>query len=204
MVKEYIPFSKNQNNEFKTLKPNIKKIFSKNIFSVVGAVLLIIIVLSVVNWFFGLDIFLAPFETWDVSINPSKILLYAILTIVAVTIFLLIGNYLVTRNVRYEFYQDKLILYKNLFLIFIKSKEIPYQNITKISYNNDSIFNKIFNSGTIVLDLSGMKESKVELEFIDNVTENVKYIQGIVQEFKSIQQAKFTEDYKIGEILGKY
>ena len=54
------------------------------------------------------------------------------------------------------------------------------------------------------LELSGMKESKVELEFIDNVEQTVKYIQSIIQNFRNIQQAQFAEKYKIGKIFDKY
>jgi len=203
MVQPYIKYPQ-EKKKFQTLKPNIKKIFLKNVFKVISAVLLIIIFLFSVNYIFGSDVFLVPFESFDIEVNPTKAILYPIFTVLVITIFLLLSNYAVTRNVRYELYNNKLILYKNMILILTKPKEIPFQNIVKISYNTNDIFDKIFNSGTIVLELSGMKESKVELEFIDNVEQTVKYIQSIIQNFRNIQQAQFAEKYKIGKIFDKY
>ena len=91
----------------------------------------------------------------------------------------------------------------NALLVLINSSEIPYQNVIRISYNNNGIFNSIFDSGTIVLELSGMKENKVELEFIDNVEQITQYIQNIIRKFRSIQQAQFSENYRIGNILNR-
>lgn len=202
MVHEYVQFKKDE-SRFQTLNPKIEKIILKNILIVVGAVLVIFIILLVVNSIVGLDVFLIPFEELGITINPSKIFLNLILTIIIITIFLLGGNYLITRNTRYEFYQDKLIMYKSKIFSF-KPKEIPYQNIVKVLGNTDSIFNKLFNSGTIVLELSGKEEDKVELEFIDNVGDNVRYIQNLIQEWKSIRQAEMAESYKIGRVVERY
>jgi hypothetical protein len=193
-----------QQAQFQTLKPNIKKIFFKNLFSIAGSVALIIGILLVFNWLVGLDIFLVTFEAVGIDIDSYAILLYLILVIVMVSIFLLLGNYLVARNLRYEFHQNKIIVYTNAFLVFINSKEIPYQNIVKISYSYNGIFNKLFDYGTIILDISGMKEDKIQLEFIDNVEQTVQYIQNLMRGFMYTQQAQFTENYKIDNILNRY
>ena len=173
-------------------------------FNIASVVLLIIIILLIFHWQVGLDLFLELFEIFDVSFNPSKIWLYSISLILGVTLLLLLVNYLVVGKLRYEFYQSKLVVYENTFLVFVNPKEIPYPNIVKISYNNDGIFNKVFNSGSIVLELSGMKEDKFKLELIDNIEQNVKYLQSLIQQFKNIQQAQFTENYKINKILDRY
>ena len=106
-------------------------------------------------------------------------------------------------NLRYEFYKDKLIVYKNALLVFVNSKEIPYQNIAKTSYNNNGIFNSLFNSGTIVLELTGMRENKVELQFIDNVEQTMQYIQNLIMESMHLQQQRFMDKNKISNILDK-
>ena len=203
MVQNYIQYPQNQSNQFQTLKPNIKKIFLKNLFTVAGAILLIAIILLVVHFVVGLGIFMAIFETFGINIKPFTIFLYSFSVIIGISIFLLLGNYLVTGNLRYEFYQNKLIAYENALLVFINSKDIPYQNIVRVSYNNDGFFNTIFNSGTIVLELTGMKENKIELEFIDDIERTVQYIQNLIRESISTQQAQFTENYRIGNILNR-
>jgi uncharacterized membrane protein YdbT with pleckstrin-like domain len=178
-------YQENQNKQFQIIRPNIKKIYLRNLFSIIGAVLLIIILLWITNILVGLDVFLVPFETFGDAPTQFEILFYPTLVIVGIILYLLIGNYLVNINVRYEFHEDKIIAYENVLLVFINSKEIPYQNIVRVSYNNNSIFNKIFNSGTIVLELSGMKEDKIKIEFIDNAKEIIQDIQNRICKFNS-------------------
>src|SRR3989338_10847563 len=202
MVQNYIQFPQNK-NQFRVLRPNIKKIHLKNLSTITGIVFLISIILLMLHLSVGLDVFLLVFEAFGITVNPSKVLLSAIVGILAVSALLMLGNYLAARNLRYELYQDKLIIYKNALLVFVNSKEIPYQNIVKISYNNNGIFNSLFNSGTIVLELTGMGENKVELQFVDNIQQTTQYIQNLIREYMNIQQAQFTENYKIGNILNR-
>lgn len=203
MVQTYVKYQQDQNNQFRVLNPNIKKIYLKNLFTVAGAVFLIAGFLLMLHLTIGLDVFLFVFEVFNIEIDPLPLLLFAILGVVSISIFLLLGNFLVAKNTRYEFYQNRLILYKNTLLVFTETKEILYQNIIKITYNKDGIFNSLFNSGTIILELTAMKEGKAELEFIDNIEQTVQYIQKIITEFRNIQQAQFAENYKIGNILNK-
>ena len=86
MVQNYVQYSQTQ-SRFQTLKPNVKKIFLKNLFNIISAVLLVIIVLLIFHWQVGLDFFLDLFEIFGVSLNPSTVLLYLILAIVGITIF---------------------------------------------------------------------------------------------------------------------
>ena len=202
MVQNYIQFPQSQ-NQFRVLRPNIKKIHLKNLSTIASAVFLISIILLTLHFFIGLDIFLLVFEAFNITINPFVVLISAIIGIFAISMSLLLGNYLVARNLRYEFYKDKLIVYKNALLVFVNSKEIPYQNIAKTSYNNNGIFNSFFNSGTIVLELTGMRENKVELQFIDNVEQTMQYIQNLIMESMYLQQQRFMDKNKISNILDK-
>lgn len=203
MVQDYVQYQQDQNKQFRVLKPNIKKIYLKSLFTVGGAVLLMAGFLLMLHLTIGLDIFLFVFEIFEIEIDPPAMLLYASLGVVSISIFLLLANYLVARNTRYEFYQNRLEIHQVIFLVFIVTNEILYQNIVKITYNRDGIFNSLFNSGTIILELTAMKEGKSELEFIDNVEQTAQYIQKIITQFRYIKQAQFAENYKIENILNK-
>jgi len=124
MVQNYIQYPQNQSNQFQALKPNIKKVFLKNLFTVAGGILSLVIILLVLHFSVGLDVFISIFETFDINIKPFTIFLYFFLVIIGISIFLLLGNYLVMGNLRYEFYQNKLITYENAFLVFTNPK--PY------------------------------------------------------------------------------
>lgn len=197
-----------KNSKFQTLKPNIKKIFLKNTFNVLGIALLITIIILLLHFTVGLGIFLIPFESIGVTVDTSRLLLSAISSVFVIIIFILVANYLITQKVKYEFHFDKIIFYENHFL-YLKKKQIPYLNIIKVLYNDEGIFNKLFNSGTIVLELTGMKEAKAELEFIDNVEQNVKYIQNLIKKSRlkhvyPIHDPQFDEAHRIKKILDQY
>ena len=204
MVENYIQNTQNQSNRFQVLKPNIKKLFLKNLSNLIAIVLLIIILLLVINRQVGLGALLIPLETIGISINSSSIISFFILIILGIFVFLLGGNYLVAINSKYEFYSNKLVAHQTAFLIFVKSKDVPYQNIVKVSYNRDGFFDRIFNSGTVVLELTGIKEDRIRMEFLDNAEQTAGYIDSIRRRFASIQQAQFAEDYKMGKIVNRY
>ncbi len=201
---QYIQNPQNQILQYQTLKPNIKKIFLKNFINFFIILFSISIVLFIINLQVGLDVFLLPFKTFGIDISTYSMLLYLISIIIGIFIFLLLVNYLIASNSRYEFNHNKLVLYENVFLVFIKSEEIPYQNIVKVTYNKNGVFNKILNSGTIVLELTGMKEDKIKMEFIDNVEQTAEHIENIRRRFMYIQQAQFTEKYRVDNILNRF
>ncbi|MBI3027050.1 hypothetical protein HYY70_02965 [Candidatus Woesearchaeota archaeon] len=202
-MQDYVEFTPRK-AEVKVLKPNIKKVFLKNLIGVVSFLLLASVILVIFNSLVGLDIFFVIFEVFGIAISQSALLGYMILIILAISALLLGLSYLANANLRYEFYQDKLILYENNLLVFVNSAEIPYKNIVKISYDNSGVFNKIFNSGAVILDTSGIKSNTIKLNFIDNAEQTAQYIHSLISEFASIQQAVFTENYKIGKIVDKF
>jgi len=203
MAENYTQYP-NQRSQFISLKPNLLKIFMQNLSKVFGALSLISIVLLLLNYFVGLDLFLDIFKTFGVEVSPSRLLLNAVLAVIGILVVSAAINYAVTRNIRYEFYQNKIVVHENKFLIAFVSKEIPYQNIVRVSYNNGGISNKLFNSGTISLETTGMKESKIELKHIDNAEQTVKEVQNLIQQFNHQRQGISSEGEKIEKILDDF
>ena len=203
MVKNYIEFQQSR-NVLLTIKPNVNKIFLKNFLNILGITLLVSGILWIINLEVGLQVFLDVLKALGISIDPSSILFYSVMAVLAVSCLLLIGNYLANVNIKYEFYQNKLIAYLNSILVFTNSKNIPYADITRVLFNNKGIFNSMLNSGTIILEMSGTGNERMELKFIDNVENVVQSIQNAIKEFASIQQAQFTENYTIDRIMNRY
>jgi len=201
MVETYVQFPENQktSQEYQVLRPNITKIVIKNAGMIVGIAVLVIGALILLNQTVGLDVFLDIFEMFGIEINTSTLLLYLILAAVGVSVLFIAFKALEMKNVRYEIYQNRLISYMGG--LVTDSKEILYQNIVKITYNKDGLFNSLFNTGTIVLELSGMDIEKLEMEFMDNIEQTVQYIQGVMQQYRNLQQAQFTENYRIDGIV---
>lgn len=187
-----------------TIRPNIRKIFLKNFLTIFGIALLIAGILWFLNLQVGLGVFLEIFEVFGIAVSQPSILHYSILAVVAASCLLLAVNYIVNANSRYEFYQSRLVAYINSGFVFTNSREIPYENVARVGYNNNGIFNSIFNSGTIVLETSGMGSEKMELKFIDDAPQAAQSIQEALQEFQSVKQAQFSENYKIDNLMNRY
>ncbi len=204
MVQDYIQFPQPQQSQPRILKPNMKKIYINDIFKILGSVLFIALLLLVINSTGSLAFFLDIFSAFGINISSSQIFLYFILSISSVTAILLVFSYLSALNIKYEFYNDKLIAYKSSFFIFTNSLEVPYQNIARISLDTKGLFKSLFNSGTVILELSGMKEREIKVQFIDNIPQAVMFIQTRIREHLSARQAQFTENYKIGNIMGRF
>src|SRR3989338_4722905 len=170
------------------LKPNIRKVVLGNLRNVIGAVFLIEMMIFILEWQVGLEIFSEVLGSFGVKINADAALWMIVLSVIIVAIFLLLGAYLVARNFRYEFYNDKMIAFENSMMVMVKSKEVLYDNIARILYNLGGFLNKA-DSGSITLYLSGTDISKIELVFIDNVKQAAESIQSMISQFRSVKQA---------------
>ena len=125
----------------------------------------------------GLGTFLEIFSAFGITVSPSKVLLYFVIAVVSASFFILIISYFAAKNIRYEFYKNKMVAYQSSLLVLVNSKEIPYQNIARVSYSKQGFMNNIFDSGTIAMQLSGLKEESIKLVFIDNIEQVLQYIQ---------------------------
>jgi signal transduction histidine kinase len=187
----------------KSIKPDIRKVFLVNLFKIFGAAILIVLVLVLLHFTAGLDMFIEIFATFGLEIIAAEALVWFIIAIIVLSIVVLFVNYLVLLNVKYEFYEDKMVIYKNSMLIFTNSTDIPYRQISKVTFNADGFLNTLFNTGSVYLDLSTMGLPVMELEFIDRVAESARYIQDVIRAHLAKVQAEYTEKYKIDGILDK-
>jgi hypothetical protein len=203
-VQEYIHYEVNAYDSLKTIRPNVGKIFLDKLLTIGIVIILLVAAIIFVNSIVGLGIFLDILQTFNINVSSADILLGIILIIIVGAGLILLVNYLANKNVRYEFYKDRIRVCETQAFVIIQCKDIPLKNITRITYNYEGTINKILHSGTIILDITGMKETKQELRFVDNIEETVQYIQKILQEYQSLQQMQFQENYKIGNIMKKF
>lgn len=182
------------------IKPNIKKAFLSNILLVFVIVALIIGTLIYLNSVVGLDIFLDSFKEIGVVISPSSLLFWFISLILFFTILSLILNYIALGKITYTFYPDKMVYGRSFFIMQLSDKTIPYANIAKVSYESKSFLN----TAKVGLDLTGMKESKIEIDFIDDAQEVVKRIQELIANYRANYYAKYAQDYRYQNIMDRY
>ncbi|MBW2974968.1 hypothetical protein KY366_04590 [Candidatus Woesearchaeota archaeon] len=179
------------------IKPNIKKAFILNILVVSGIVVMVIALLIYLNSIVGLDVFMEAFKELGLEVSASLLLAYSIFLILFVTALLLILNYIVLGKSSYTLYRDKMVYTKSLFIIQIRDKAVPYANVTKVSYDKKAFLG----TARIILDLTGMKEKQVELDFIDDVEEVVKEIHNLIREYRSRYYAQYAQEYRMQNIM---
>lgn len=179
------------------IKPNIKKAFIRNILIVGGIVFLVIIVLLCLNSVVGLSIFLDVIGVLGIVISPLAVLAYFIFFVLFFTALSLILNYVTLGKIGYTLYQDKMVYSESFFIVHISDKVIPYANITKISYEKKPFLN----TAKIILDLTGMKQDKVTLNFIDEAEEVVSKLQELVREYRAKYYAKYSQEYRYQNIM---
>ncbi len=76
---------------------------------------------------------------------------------------------------------------------------IPYKNIAKITFEKIPFFN----TGNIKIELSSMEEKSVELKFIDNTEKVSSDILELINNYRSKDYAKKSEEYKYDLILDR-
>ena len=201
---DYINDARQNFTILKTVRPNIHKVFVKNLLYVSGIAAGIILLLVYLNSTVGLDVFMTVFDAFGINVDPGALLSLTIMIFIGIVIVFLAGSYLSITNLRYEFYDNHLRMFEPTLLLFLTHKDISYKNIVKISYNYDGIINKVFKSGEIVIDVTGMKEGFVKMEVIDDTEPLVQQLLKIVQEYNSLQQMQFQENYRIGNIMKRF
>jgi len=179
------------------IKPNIKKAFLSNILFVSLIVAAVIATLVYLNNVVGLDVFIITFKEIGITISPSKLLAWFIIFILFITALLLILNYIVLAKISYTLYPDKILYGRSFFIVQLTSQEIPYSNISKVSYESTPLLH----TAKVVLSITGMKRSKIEIEYIDNAPELVNQLQNLINTYRANYYAKYSEDYRYQNIM---
>ncbi len=100
------------------LKPNTRKILFKNLLSLLGAVLLLLLMLIVFELTFGLALFAEILGIMGISLSPAMLLLLFLIPFVGVALFVFLGNLLAAENQRYEFTESWLAVSETVFFFY--------------------------------------------------------------------------------------
>jgi len=181
-------------NPLTTIKPNTKKVLLFNLSKIVIVLSVVVGTILYFNYIGTLTVFAEVLESFGITINTSMLLFWFILAIVIVALVILVFSYLSLRKAQYMFYDNKFVA---------GDKDIPYKNIVKINYDNEGIGNSILGTGTMNIELTGMKEDKIRLEFIDDVEKVTNYFQNLLKNFRARLYTQTNEQQRMGNILDK-
>ncbi|MFH1316663.1 MAG: hypothetical protein ABII01_04035 [Candidatus Woesearchaeota archaeon] len=189
------------NQDVHILKPNIAKIFLKNFLKLLTALLIISLLFIYIYYIKVIDSILEVFNQFGVQVDSKSFFIIFWAVVFGLFMILLLMNYIITRKTVYKFYWDKMVMTESAFLVFIESHEVPFKNIVRVSYSDDGFFNTFFKTGSITIELSGMKIKDVEIEFIDNIKGNIEFVHNIISRYRAVKQAQFDEKFRIKKIL---
>ena len=129
MVEDYLGFSGQQDRLLYTLQPNVTKAVLKTTVNVGIILLLLIGGVVFLHFSVGLGVFAAVFNTFGIQTSALLSWKDALFVLGCAALLVMASSFDESRT-KYEVYQNKLIASKG-------GKEIPYQNITRISYSTE-------------------------------------------------------------------
>ncbi len=184
-------------------RPNLKKVIIETLVKISAIVTLIIAILVMLEFTAGLDTFMSIPESFGVEIvvNFPQVLLWGFITLVVISTFVLLGVYISMQSRNYAFFDNRTEISTPSMLIFNNTKQVAYKNIVKVYVQEQSFFDGIFNTGTIVFELTGLAQKELSFSFIDEPDQVVVNIQDILRTYQLRTQAEFTERHKIDGLL---
>lgn len=190
--------------QFVSLKPNKKKIFLSNFMKVIFVAVSIVVIFLALGKFIGFDVLLMPLKVFNVNVESKMIIINFISAVFGVALLSSLLSLFSISGINYNIYRNRINVCKTILLFLISSKDISYDHIFRVNFTTNSLFNKIFSTGTVTLELTGLKEKSINLEFIDNPSNVVNYLQNILIDYRQTRQAIFDEQHKIGSILDQF
>ncbi|MBI4440227.1 hypothetical protein HY638_04615 [Candidatus Woesearchaeota archaeon] len=155
------------------IKPDVRGAMAVQGMKVLGPVLAVLAVYVMMKALGILKIFSDAKEVlpgFFPSFGNLGMLLMAMIA-VAITAVLWI-SYSGAKGTRYLFFPEKMVVCKGA---SDEGKEIPYSGITRVTMKKYPLLGV----GKITLELSGLDEQKMEMDFIGNPFEVSKYIEGL-------------------------
>ena len=203
MVRNYVEGFQNESSQDSfVIRPNTSKIFVKNLTASLGMVFFLLFALVIAYYSLG-DMLFDLFDFLGLSLGFLDLAVYIVIGVAILSVVFIALNHMSVKDLSYELTSEKLVVNQTTNLIVMNTIEIPFENIVRIGFKQEGLFDKMFNYGTVSLELSGMRETKVEMEYVFNIEETVSQIQGHIRESLAQKQAEYTENYKIDNILNR-
>ena len=179
------------------IRSNVGKAFFLNLFFV-GIIVVLIIGISIyLNTVVGLGIFLDGLKVIGVTISGKALLGYIVALTLLATVLILVLNYVNLGKMRVILYRNKLEYSKSLFVMQLSENEISFENIAKVSIEKKPFFN----TSKIILGLNGLKQDKLEIDFIDDAEEVAAKIQELIKDYRARYYAQYTQNYRMQNIM---
>ncbi|MBC8495189.1 PH domain-containing protein [archaeon] len=169
-------------------RPNTHKVLLMNFLKMLTTIVIVIIILIILEFTTTILHTIAPLH-------------WLIITIVIIGLIILLLSQIAAKKVQYAFFDDKLKACNSILFLFKKTKNVSYQNISQISYDNTGFFNRYFGTGTIILDLSRQGAKELKMKRMDEPAKKMERVQEVLRSFQLKTQAQYTEKHRMKDVL---
>jgi len=186
--------------QLRFVRSNLVKVMVSVLIKEFAVIFIIAVLVFTLHLSLGLELFSEILEYFGIELDIAPILLFGFGILAIISVIILLSQFMVARLTYLEIGADKIIVNKIGGFMSGVSDEVPYQNVVGLTYDDSGFINSILKTGSIIISLSGSRESKVTIRFVENAGQFAQEIQNLMNRFKSIQQSEFYEDYRYNNI----
>ncbi|HIH31204.1 TPA: hypothetical protein HA235_00705 [Candidatus Woesearchaeota archaeon] len=184
--------------------PDVKKETLKTGFFIGVIFLISIAIVIFLQIQVGLGFLIDVFAVFGTEITGGQIALTIIALFLIFAIAVLAFSYLSIKNVKYSVFKDKIMHKETQALVLMLNQEVPFKNITRITFSRSGFLNKLLDCGDITIDLTALNIKEVKLLSINNPEQVAQYLQGMLNNYNATQQMQFQEQKKIEGIMERF
>lgn len=183
------------------LRPNVSKVLMMSTLKILSGVVLLIILFLILEFAVRLSVFNEVLKVFGINILPNTLLTLGVATVLILAFIILIYSYLSVMSMKFEFYETKFRFYKPYMLIFRKSENSSYENIAKVNFEKKGFFDDLFNTGSVIMDVSLIGEPHLRIDYVDKPKERCQQIMDIVRAYNLKTQAHYMAKHKRKTLL---
>ena len=149
-------------------RPSFRKAFLAEVFVVLGILVGIAGLVFYMQSFVSLDTFFIVFEQFGIEVDKVQVAIWAGIIVIIIAAIFLTAFAASQRSIRFELSREHLITVQRQMRVMTGSERVPLINVSRVTFDKDSLGAKLFNCGSVTVDISGFHVQKVELSFVDN------------------------------------
>lgn len=170
------------------VKPQFKKSFLQDILLIVFFAVIFLLILYILNLVYGTETIVASLQSIGILLDETGLIFVTLLSLFLVTFIILMYDAGTLYTFQYTFHPSFFIYQKNIALFLNNRFTIPYGSIAKISYSEGGLLDKVFSTGTIILEVHDPQPKEIMLRSIENPEQIAQEIHSLITSYLSRQK----------------
>jgi hypothetical protein len=173
-------FNNSYSDALYIVKSDLKKAFLNKLSNYLLIIFLGLLALTVIGYTVGFDIFTLPFESFDIKIDLRLIARFAGAFVVVALFFISIISVLPYSSSKFVFFKNHVEIFQTSLIGLTESYSVDCDNITRVWFEQEGVFSKIYRTGTIFLDFTGINRKDGKISFVSHPETAVEFIQKMI------------------------